>query len=90
MFMPVGFPLLLVHDYYMVPSLPLLIGISTIGVYWIRGRLSQAKHLKFWLSFSLILIIAISVLGSIRALERFERGLKNTPYEQLTLETHLS
>jgi len=29
-------------------------------------------------------------LGSIRALERFERGLENIPYEQLTLETHLS
>lgn len=90
MFMLARFPLLLEHDYYMVPSLPLLIGISTVGIYWIRERLSQAKHFKFWLSFSLILIIAIPVLGSIRALERFERGLENIPYEQLTLETHLS
>ena len=90
LFMLVRFPLLLEHDYYMVPSLPLLIGISTIGIYFIREKISQSKYYKFWLCLSLAIIITIPILGTVRAFERFERGLKDTPHEQLTLETHLS
>ena len=89
LFMAARFPILFDHDYYMVPSLPLLIGVSTIGIYWIRKRLSHKKHYKFWLYISFVLIITIPILGSIRALERFERGFRDIPYEQITLETHL-
>jgi hypothetical protein len=90
LFMVTRFPILFDHDYYMVPSLPMLVGISTVGIYWIREKLSVGKHRIFWLFISSALIILIPILGSVRALERLERGLRDTPYEQITLETHLS
>ena len=90
LFMAARFPILFDHDYYLVPALPLLVGVSTIGIYWIVEKLSQKKHYKFWLYLSFVLIITIPILGSIRALERLERGFRDTSYEQITLETHLS
>ena len=41
------------------------------------------------LFFLIALIVTVPILGSVRALERYERGLRDTPYEQITLEAHL-
>ena len=90
LFMVAWFPILFDHDYYMIPSLPLLVGISTVGIFWIRENFSCGEHHKFWLFLSGVLIITVPILGSVRALERYERGLRDTPYEQIVLEVHLS
>jgi len=86
LFMIAMFPMLIHHDYYMIPSLPLLIGVSTIGAYWLKKRLHHNQS-KLLIVLSFILIIAIPILGSVRALGRFSRSI--LPYEQLTLESHL-
>ncbi len=77
-------PMFEYHDYYAIPILPVLIIICTIGFEKVL-EISYSKKLVYW--FVLILLIIMPILGSVRALSRFERASK--PYDLFTIEKHL-
>jgi hypothetical protein len=89
-FMIVMLHMLVVHDYYMVISLPLIIGITTLGgKHYIEYlQLNDRKKLLRYLA--LIIAILIPVLGSIRALDRLERGVRDLSPEYLNLGKNIS
>jgi hypothetical protein len=89
-FMVVMLPMLVIHDYYMVISLPLIIGITTLGGYHFIEYLQLNERKRFLKYLALVIAILIPVLGCIRALDRLERGIKDLSPEYLNLEKDIS
>ncbi|HKK20964.1 MAG TPA: glycosyltransferase family 39 protein [candidate division Zixibacteria bacterium] len=59
-----------VHNYYMIPALPLLIFLVTLGLRFMLRRWNTHR----WVSLlTILLLVAIPILGCARALPRFAR-----------------
>jgi len=83
-FMVAMFPMLEMHDYYMIPALPLLVTIATVGIRDACEWSTRSKSRSFLI---LLLLLLVPIVGSIRALSRFE-GATIEP-EMLTIERYL-
>lgn len=82
-FMVLFYPALYWHDYYMILSLPVLIGISTSGFKYLFEISQRNRYFDYLI---ILILIAIPILGTIRGLSRLENGLKSMKIELLTLE----
>lgn len=77
-------PTLTNHDYYMMPSLPLLILVAVIGF----DHLVKISRNRLWLrGVVFALLVAIPIVGSARALPRFERSIIGD--DLMEIEEHL-
>jgi len=64
-------PMFEIHDYYMLPSLPLLITLVVLGF----DRLVRLSATRTWIGvLTLVLLIAVPIIGTFRALPRFSRA----------------
>lgn len=63
-------PSLIIHDYYMISALPLLIVLVTLGV---QFGLQQARHRRSAAVLVTILLLLLPILGMARAVPRFTR-----------------
>jgi len=88
-YMIMFYPAFYWHDYYMVISLPFIISICVVGFKFLVDHILKNRPTVLLKYIFTLLLILIPILGSVRALSRFETGLKSIPYELLTLESHL-
>jgi hypothetical protein len=77
------------HDYYMIPSLPILVGVATIGIYSLKQRIYESHKKKWWKPVFIVLLVAIPVFGYARGFSRLNKGMKWLSHEQMTLAEHL-
>lgn len=62
-------PMFDIHDYYAIPVLPVLVIITVLGL----KTVSQYAEMKRWIPVvAVALLILVPIIGSIRALSRFE------------------
>jgi hypothetical protein len=82
-FIAAELPMLDVHDYYLIPVLPLLIMVALHGWRWLtRAGASPRQH-----AVALALLAAVLVLGPVRGLSRFSKDPPRP--DLLTLEACL-
>jgi 4-amino-4-deoxy-L-arabinose transferase-like glycosyltransferase len=89
-FIIVMLPMLDVHDYYMIPSLPFLLTISVTGAMFLIEKYERENSSKVSKILLYILIICVPILGGFRGLSRFVNGLKTAPNDLLTIEPALN
>jgi 4-amino-4-deoxy-L-arabinose transferase-like glycosyltransferase len=84
-YMAVFLPMFQIHDYYAIPAIPLLIVLVTSGFQWML----EQSETRLWAGrLTILLLMLVPVLGSVRALSRFEGAEK--PWDLFTIENHLN
>ncbi|MCI0706428.1 MAG: glycosyltransferase family 39 protein [Ignavibacteriae bacterium] len=85
LFMVSMFPMFVEQDYYMMPVIPLLIFLATLGLKrawnWALEKPARVRLIVF-------LLVLVPILGSIRALSRFEGA--TIDHELMAMEQHLN
>ena len=77
-------PMLDMHDYYVLPAMPLLIIVGTIGFNTMLTWSSSVQWRRFLFVF---LLVCLPVLGAVRGLSRFENARVRP--DLLSIEKHL-
>jgi len=84
-YMVAFYPMLEMHDYYMVTSIAFLVLLAVMGFKTLWEKALNSKKISYVL---IAICILIPILGSIRALSRFE-GARLTPHLE-SMEQHLN